>query len=607
MASQFFGLMIAGSGLRSANASMNTTANNIANAETKGYSRQLVSLEAQQALRTFTTYGCAGAGVDVIAIERARDSFYDVKYRNNNTNLGTYEIKQYYQEQIELFLRDDGKSGFSTLFSTMMNSLQEVMKKAGDGSTKADFVSDARSITEYFNTMAADMENIQRDANEEIKLTVDTINSIASTIATINEQINTIEMTGSRANTLRDKRDTLVDDLSKLVRVETIETPIVDPRDPERETGGTRYIVKIAGGATLVDGSGYQTLECTARTTKINQSDIDGLYELAWSNGNEFPMTNPSIGGKLQGLLESRDGNNGFYFHGTVRDVQPGGAGYHLVKVEVGNPDLADLNKSTLPNSGEIQLGTKTYAYDSWVLDEATGTFTFKINDAKCDSIVGVNSVGKDAAVGYDMDYQGVPYYMQQMNEWIRSFSQMFNGDLQAGYTSKGEAGTWLFTGNDLVGTQYALDLNNGAIDKLAYYNITAYNFAINDAIVKDSSLLASKTNATAGVDSYDLIKALHFKISDKDAVLFRGSSASEFLDCILSDVALNADSAATFTATYINMETTISNQRLSVSGVDQEEEAVNLVKFQNNYNLASKMVQTLTEVYDRLILETGV
>ena len=83
MPSQFFGLYIAGSGLRAANAALNTTANNIANAQTDGFSRQQVTQQANNALRVFATYGCAGAGVDTIAIERVRDNFYDVKYWNN--------------------------------------------------------------------------------------------------------------------------------------------------------------------------------------------------------------------------------------------------------------------------------------------------------------------------------------------------------------------------------------------------------------------------------------------------------------------------------------------------------------------------------------------
>lgn len=78
-------------------------------------------------------------------------------------------------------------------------------------------------------------------------------------------------------------------------------------------------------------------------------------------------------------------------------------------------------------------------------------------------------------------------------------------------------------------------------------------------------------------------------------------------LELLLSDIALNASNANTFQKTYEGLKTSIDNQRSSVSGVDKDEEAVSLVKYQNSYTLASKMIQTLTEIYDQLILNTGV
>ena len=87
----------------------------------------------------------------------------------------------------------------------------------------------------------------------------------------------------------------------------------------------------------------------------------------------------------------------------------------------------------------------------------------------------------------------------------------------------------------------------------------------------------------------------------------FRGGSSSTFLESILSDIALGASKANTGYLNFTNMKNAIANQRLSVSGVDEDEEALDLVKYQNAYTLASKMVSTLTECYDRLILSTGV
>ena len=95
--------------------------------------------------------------------------------------------------------------------------------------------------------------------------------------------------------------------------------------------------------------------------------------------------------------------------------------------------------------------------------------------------------------------------------------------------------------------------------------------------------------------------------LNDKNKMSFRGASASELLQNILSDVALNASNANTLYKNFSEISYTIDNQRISISGVDEDEEAVNLVKYQHAYNLASKMIQTLTEVYDRLILQTGV
>ena len=117
MASTFFGLTIASSGLRAANAALNTTGNNISNVNTAGYSRQQVTQEAANALRVFATYGCAGAGVETIAIERVRDKFYDNKFWSNETKLGEYDAKAYYCKMIEDYLEDDNKTEFVSVFA----------------------------------------------------------------------------------------------------------------------------------------------------------------------------------------------------------------------------------------------------------------------------------------------------------------------------------------------------------------------------------------------------------------------------------------------------------------------------------------------------------
>ncbi|MCR5398459.1 MAG: flagellar hook-associated protein FlgK [Lachnospiraceae bacterium] len=694
MPSQFFGLNTAYKGLLNANAGLNTTANNISNLETEGYSRQAIHSEAAEALRVFTTYGCAGAGVDTLSIERIHDEFYDSKYWSNNNKTGQYEMKDYYMKQIEDYFKDDSTiEGFTTTFNKMMTALAEVKKNPANISTKAQFVGFADNLCEYFNSMAGSMEQVQKDVNSEIKLKVDEINSLASEIATINKQINVIELSGGTANELRDKRTLLVDQLSSVVSIEAKEYAVVDTNDPERLTGSHMYVIKIAGGQTLVDTDSYNTLECLARRNdqKQNQSDIDGLYDVYWvSSGDhaaferfnekrisegkeevtwndyvrnkcsEFSLYNAALGGQLQGLIQMRDGNNSENFKGTVAapygedpidsitGTNANGDTIRKVTVKASADYLADLDKCTLSDSGGlITLANQKFYYDDWTFrcDMSSGTaeyyYDFYINETKTVTFNGDGSVsetqvlsslkGKEVEIGTGIKYQGVPYYQQQLNEWCRIFAGSFNDILTSGYTSEGEGGVEMFVGNKeteddqyLFRTRYGkyiMDADGNPISSNvqadgsytismtddSFYRLKAGNLDILGALQEDPGKLATKSDSSAGSDQYDIVGRLIEMTTNKNVASYRGAATQEFLTCVLSDVALNAKNASTFYKNYSNIGQNIDNQRISISGVDTDDEAVNLLKYQNAYTLASKMIQTLTEVYDRLILQTGV
>ena len=171
MASQFFGLNIGYTGLLASNAALNTSANNIANVETEGYSRQQVTQTAAEALRSYTTFGCTGAGVNVSNVERVRDEFYDRKYWDNNKELGEYKMKAYYMNQIQdYFLDDESVKGFTSVFNEMFSAINELQKSAGDSTLKAQTIGFARNLTTYFNEMSSNLSKIQEDINEELKV-----------------------------------------------------------------------------------------------------------------------------------------------------------------------------------------------------------------------------------------------------------------------------------------------------------------------------------------------------------------------------------------------------------------------------------------------------
>ena len=608
MPSQFFGLYIAGSGLRASNASLNTTANNIANAQTVGYSRQQATTQANEALRVHTTYGCVGAGVNTIAIERIRDSFYDVKYWDNNSKYGEYSVKDYYMKLIEDYFDDDNTSGFRSIFNKFSDSLQSVTTNASSDNSKAQFIASAKALTDYFNNMYGNLQELQKDINLEIKQCVDEINSLAEKIANLNRQINMIELSGPKANELRDQRELLIDELSELVDVEVRETPIYDAS--KGETGANRYMVCIAGGQPLVDGVSFKSLKCEARDTneKVNQTDADGLYDIKWGNGNAFRLTNLSMEGRLKGLVELRDGNNSSNFTGIVDAVTGGTSSTDPTKVtiKVDADYLKNMQECTLSDTGGvINIGNTVYYYSSWELDpndDTNSTYIFTINEDKSPRL-GTEKIGKEAKTEAKIKYQGIPYYMEQMNAWIRQFAEKVNDIFTKGFDVNGNQGDILFTGTYLGGT-YTKDNFD---DRDGYYELTAGNFAINPALILDSSLLGTRSSKEVGVEECGQIEEVIALLASKEKFNFRNGTAGQMLERILSDVALNSSDAGTFCSTYEGLRNSIDNQRSAISSVDEDEEAVNLVKFQNAYTLASKMIQTLTEVYDQLILRTGV
>lgn len=630
MASTFFGLTIASSGLRAANAALNTTGNNISNVQTAGYSRQEVKTEAANALRVFATYGCAGAGVETLAIERVRDLFYDHKYWANETKLGEYDAKLYYCNMIQEYLKDDNKTGFKTLFDQIGATLQEITKNASSTDTKAQFLGAAKALTDYFNNMYGDFRDLQSDVNDEIKIRADQINSIAQDLATVNKQINTIELTGSLANELRDKRDMLLDELSALVDVQTQELPILDQQG--NPTAAHRYIVKIAGGQTLVDMDNYKTLICVARTDeeKVNQTDVDGLYDIMWSDGMEFSLYNASMGGQLRGLIEMRDGNNGEYFKGTATKVSFYNS-FSTVTIKTTESHLQNMTKCNLSDTGGvINIGNQLFYYTDWEYN-GNGEYTFRIDNNKSDMPLTQEKAWTEASVGGEINYQGVPYYLKQMNEWVRDFTKKVNDIFKVGLTAEDppQKADILFTADyvrkDGQYTQGELDTSTKTDENTGYYNITAGNITILDAVMKNPDLLGTRkdidkdsgvgtkppegdgVDEIEGKEQCDQVWAVISMLTDTNQFSFRGRDAGGFLECVLSDATLNTSNAETFYATYFSLETNIDNQRTSISGVDEDEEAMNLVKYENAYTLASKMINVLTEVYDRLILQTGV
>lgn len=288
MYSSFFGIEIAKKALFTQQAALNNVAHNVANANTEGYSRQRAVMEATY----MTPYGGAGftglglkqlgTGVEVQDIARLRDAFKDMQYRQENSDLGFWEFQADSLQQIESVFNEPSDDGISSVLSEFWDSLEELSKNPEASEVRETVKEQAVNLADLINSTVNQLKEIYDDVNYRISVKVDEINTIAKQISELNAQIQRTEITGITANDLRDKRDLLLDDLSKLVGINTYED----------QNGNFTVTV---GGAIMVKGSSYETMTFDA------QNPSDGVR---WQNyGTKVNMSS----GELKGLEDLRD------------------------------------------------------------------------------------------------------------------------------------------------------------------------------------------------------------------------------------------------------------------------------------------------------------
>ena len=597
MASTFFGLNIGTSGLYTYQAALNTTAHNAANAETKGYTRQVLNTTAAKPISIGSSYGMVGAGVTGVSITQVRDSYYDTKFRQNMSTYGEYDKKLYYMQQVENCFNELEDNGLVKAISNFSGALQDLSTDPSSTASRTSVIQYASSLTSYTNSLAKNLQSIQQEANTEIRTSADRINALSQQIASVTKQINALEVGGGVANDLRDARNLLIDELSSYANITVTENIVTNG------TGMTSYIVKL-DDKILINTTDFLTLTCVPRDYKVNETDVDGLYDLYWSDGEAFNNESLSLTGTLAGLYATRDGNNGVNFQGDVASQEVvDGKKYVTLKNTNCNNEL-QLN---IPQSGRIQLGVYEVEYDSVSIEQdADGSYVYKFGLKEEPLAADRDYTGKKASIGNELEYKGVPYYMAKLNEFVRTFAKSINDIHKKGTNLKGETGVDFFTARDLVtgedkklyGTGETMNETN------SYFQMNCLNFSVSSKVKDQPDAIATAYSTTNGVEETDLLKDLLAKVNDQG--MFNQGTPTSFIEAMVADIGIYTKEAETASKSQKNIVDAIEIQRMSISGVDTDEEAMNLVRFQNAYNLSAKVIQIMDEIYDKLINYTG-
>lgn len=583
MRSSFFGLNVGAQGLYTARTNLDITGHNISNADTEGYSRQYGVQKAQTPI-PYTTRGMVGTGFTIERVDQYRDSYLDYKFRDIQKNVGEYTQKHEMLQQMELIFNEPTEVGFTSHFDNIFKKLQKLSTDTADFASRTSYIDTVKSFTKYLNDAATQLRDLQNEANFGIKTEVDSINTLSEQIALINNQIGNLELTGDKANDLRDERNKLIDKLSKVVGIDVRETKDVNGKENVRIT---------INGQSLVNGNVAHKLKVVPRKNLNNPEDNPDLYDIKWETGRNFYVTDANLRGELKGYMEIRDGNNLNNFKGKVMGTTaalPGATPPVAGTVTVSNTPK-DI-RHDLPVSGTVKIDNKIVEYTSYSYNDTTKEVTFTLKLPTTPS-----PTAKNVEIGDSVGFKGIPYYMQKLNQFCRTIAKEFNKIQEAG---DGGTGIPFLVNKGYTGTP-PLDIN---VDS-SYDKITVDNFSVNDKIVKDVSLLKTKSSDKEGESANDLImKLLDLR---HDNTMFEIGEPDNYMQGLISELAIDTNEINSFKTASAQMEVMVKNQKLSVSDVDLDEEATNLVKYQRAYNMSAKIISVFDEIYNVTINQMGV
>ncbi|MCL2708061.1 MAG: flagellar hook-associated protein FlgK, partial [Defluviitaleaceae bacterium] len=537
---------------------------NIANSAMPGFSRQQTLQKASRPLNLFNGRGLYGTGSEVYGIIQIRDIYLDWKYWTQRGILGEYSTKNNHLAVMENLFNDFNDAGIRTGFMDFFNRCQDLSTNTPDATYRANVITSAETLAQLIRNNAEALQKQQRDINFEITGIVTRINSLGTQIASLNRQIYQYELDGQNANDLRDQRALLVDTLSEYVNVQ------VDERDfgNSHIQFDKRFTVMI-NGYDFVNHFQVQQLVCVPRdiidefgdpslitldgreymsSEKRNDMDVPGLYDIYFKgSGALFDIYSKTLQGTLKGLIDIRDGNNN---------------------------------------------------------DEAT------MVDAKKPTTA----------------YKGIPFYMQKLNILVRTFTRAINegrnvdgesikdvighldGYNKYGMESGKPSGILLFTrvvGNEVYTADdfgYILLPNGNRV--LDYSKLNCLNFSINPDLLSDPFLLATSSEAYIG-ESNNYVTHGFGKLNSYPS-LFKEGKLIDFIIGTTDHLAIDRMQAIKFDLSYNDISMATQNQRLSVSGVDLNEEMVALVKYQQLFVACARLVNVIDDVYNTLVNRLG-
>ncbi len=595
--STFSGFTMARLGIMASSKAMEVTGNNISNINTVGYTRQSLDQRALY-IGGADVYASqfdvrVGAGALTTGVSQLRDPYLDIRFRNENAQVGFYEGKYSILEQLSLIFDEVGKGEddggvLEQQFNKLLEELQVMnTEHAGDKSYDASVRGAAQNMVQKFHAYADALDRVLKNTTEEFKENLGKVNSILKSIRELNESIKKAEISsgaisdaerkegmigerGQQALELRDQRNVLIDELSKLIPI--------DVKYSDESIGAGMTVEKLTitlkgnSDAVLVDGVYFGQISVQEDPKKPGSGEEDPYLRLQIS------------------VLENNLGQK-------MAKNKPGGEIYKIGDQE--------LKGGTIQAQREMLTKTGEYSPAGDVTMDAAATTK-----------------------------RGIRYYQNVLDALARKTAEIFN---KANTTDKDGNSLLDANGKPILGPDGKPLINGAGVlfssegDGDNPNGITASNIAISyswsheEAHIIQTRDPAKNGLSTANDNIIHLIAQMQanqdFKPSDiladnhnprpgspanSDTVFFSGSLQG-MLTYINNNLGGDKKTTMEVLDNYYSSAEELDLGRMSVSGVDLNDEAISMMQFQKSYSASCRLLTTLDEILDKLINGTGI
>ncbi|WP_420233067.1 flagellar hook-associated protein FlgK [Pseudomonas sp. ABY48] len=489
----------------------------------------------------------SGSGVQISSVERQYNQFVTTQL---NSSISAESALSTYQTEIDQIdsLLADGDASLDTLLQSFFSAIQTLTSDASDTAAREEVIGAAETLASQFTQLGSYLDDMADDVNSQIDAQVTQINDLTEQIADLNKKIGLADALGTTSNDLLDQRDLLVSQLSELVDV-----------DVTTQDNGS-YSVSLSNGLALVAGNDSFELQ-----TSVSASDpTQTVVAYVDAAGNTTVLDDATFeGGSLGGLMDFRDT--------TLTDTQNQ---LGLLAVSL-TQAFNTLQQAGIDLNGDT--GTAFFSVD----DPSIYGNTNNTGDATLTATF-TDDVSALSASDYTVSYSDTDGYTVTRNDTGAS--------VDATYDST--SGTLAFAGMSVTITGTADD---GDSFLVLPTRTAASSFS---TLTSDGNLIAAGTST----GSSDNTNALAMLDLQTDSIVGGTSTLSQTYSALVSDVGSTASKVAGQLETQSGLTEQLTTLQQSESGVNLDEEAANLIVYQQYYQACAKVVEVGTSLLDTIL-----